>query len=269
MPMEHRPREIFERLFGDGGTDPEARLSRIRRQKSILDFVKEDVARVKKDLGYVDSLKLDEFAEALRNVEYRVQKAEEKVDIDLPDVERPVGIPEHEEHIRLMYDLLLLAFQTDTTRVFTYMIAREYSELVYTNLGHTDPYHPLTHHRGSPARKQQAGDIDVYHAQMFAEFLGKMRDTIEVDGSSLLDNTILVYGAGLGDGDIHSQWNVPVALVGGGRGQYRGGQHFVYEEGTPLSNLHVTMLNKAGIETEFFGGQLGYSTGELNIDVSI
>ncbi len=269
LPMEHRPREIFERLFGDGGTDPEARMGRIRRQKSILDFVKNDVARVQKELGYVDSLKLGEFSDALRDVEYRIQKAEAKVDVELPDVERPVGVPEHEEHIRLMFDMMLLAYQTDTTRVFTYMIAREYSELVYTNLGHTDPYHPLTHHRGNADRKRLAGDIDVYHAKMFAEFLGKMKETKEVDGSSLLDNSILVYGAGLGDADIHSQWNVPVALIGGGGGRYRGGQHFVYDEGTPLANLHVTMLNKAGIETEFFGGQLGYSTGALDIDASL
>ncbi|MDH3546365.1 MAG: DUF1552 domain-containing protein [Gammaproteobacteria bacterium] len=269
LPMEHRPREIFERLFGDGGTDPEARKNRIRRQKSILDFVKGDVARVKKQLGHVDSLKLDEFSDALRDVEFRVQKAEEKVDIDLPEVERPVGIPEHEEHIRLMYDLLLLAFQTDTTRVFTYMIAREYSELVYTNLGHTDPYHPLTHHRGSPVRKQQAGDIDVYHAELFAEFLAKMRATTEVDGSSLLDNSILIYGAGLGDGDIHSQWNVPVALLGGGGGRLKGGRHLVYEEGTPLANLHVALLNKIGIPTESFGGRLGFSTGELDLDARL
>ena len=269
LPMEHRPREIFERLFGDGGTDPEARRERIQRQKSILDFVKSDVARIKKQLGRVDSLKIDEFSDALRDVEHRVQQAESKVDMELPEVERPVGIPEHEEHIRLMYDLLLLAFQTDTTRVFTYMIAREYSELVYTSLGHSDPYHPLTHHRDDPGRKQQAGDIDVYHASMFAKFLAKMRDTIEIDGSSLLENSILVYGAGLGSGDIHSQWNVPVALVGGGHGQYQGGQHLVYEEGTPLSNLHVTMLNKAGIETEFFGGQLGFSTGALDLDSAI
>jgi hypothetical protein len=269
LPMEHRPREIFERLFGDGGTDPEARMSRIRRQKSILDFVKGDVARVKKDLGYVDSLKLNEFSDALRDVEFRVQKAEQKVDMELPEVERPVGIPEHEEHIRLMYDLLLLAFQTDTTRVFTYMVAREYSELVYTNLGHTDPYHPLTHHRGNSVRKQQAGDIDVYHAAMFGEFLQKMQSTIEIDGSSLLDNTIMVYGAGLGDGDIHSQWNVPVALIGRGGGRFKGGKHLVFEEGTPLANLHVAMLNKIGIETESFGGSLGYSSGELDLDARI
>lgn len=269
LPMEHRPREIFERLFGDGGTDPEARMNRIRRQKSILDFVKEDVARVQKQLGHTDSLKLDEFSDALRDVEKRVQKAEANVDMKLPEVERPVGIPEHEEHIRLMYDLLLLAFQTDTTRVFTYMIAREYSEIVYTNLGHTDPYHPLTHHRGNPVRKQQAGDIDVYHAQLFAEFVGKMQETIEIDGSSLLDNSILVYGAGLGNGDIHSQWNVPVALLGSGGGRIKGGRHLVFEEGTPLSNLHVAMLNRAGIPTESFGGRLGFSTGELDLDLSM
>ena len=266
LPMEHRPREVFERLFGDGGTDPEARRARIERQKSILDFVKSDVERIKKQLGRVDSLKIDEFSDALRDVELRVQKAESKVDMELPEVERPVGIPEHEEHIRLMYDLLLLAFQTDTTRVFTYMVAREYSELVYTNLGHADPYHPLTHHRGNPERKQLAAEIDAYHATMFAEFLGKMRDTIEVDGSSLLDNSMIVYGAGLGDADVHSQWNVPIALLGGGRGTLKGGRHLVYDEGTPLANLHVAMLNRAGIETEFFGGQLGFSTGELDLD---
>ena len=121
LPMEHRPREIFERLFGDGGTDPEARISRIRRQKSILDFVKGDVARVRKQLGHVDSLKLEEFSDALRDVEHRVQKAEGKADMELPDIERPLGIPEHEEHIRLMYDLQVLAFQTDTTRISTFM----------------------------------------------------------------------------------------------------------------------------------------------------
>jgi hypothetical protein len=268
LPMEHRPREVFERLFGDGGTDPEARMGRIRRQKSILDFVKGDVARVKKELGYADVLKLDEFSEALRDVEFRVQKAEQKVDMELPEIERPIGIPEHEEHLRLMFDLLLLAFQTDTTRVFTFMIAREYSEIVYTHLGHTDPYHPLTHHRGNPTRKQQAGDIDVYHGRLFAEFVTKMKNTVEIDGSSLLDNSILVYGSGMGNGDIHSQWNVPVALVGGGGGLIKGGRHLVYEEGTPLSNLHVAMLNRIGIPTDSFGGQLGYSTGELDLDHS-
>jgi len=266
LPMEHRPRDIFERLFGDAGTDPATRQMRIRQQKSVLDFIQEETRRYVKDLGASDRAKLDEFSDALRDVESRVQKAEAKVDIELPEMERPVGIPGHEEHIRLMYDLMLLAYQTDMTRVLTFMIAREYSEIVYTQLGHKDPYHPLTHHRREPTRQRQAAEIDIYHATLFGEFVGKMRAAKEVDGSSLLDNAMLVYGAGLGDGDIHSQWNVPVALLGGGGGTIKGGRHIVYQEGTPLANLHVAMLNRAGIQTESFGGELGMSNGTLDLD---
>jgi hypothetical protein len=160
---------------------------------------------------------------------------------------------------------MLVAFQTDMTRVFTFMVAREYSELVFTNLGHTDPYHPTTHHRGNPGKIRRAGDINVYHAKLFGEFLTKMRATRDIDGSTMLDNSMLMYGAGMGDGDIHSQWNVPVALLGGGRGMLKGGRHIVYKEGTPLATLHVAMLNKIGIETESFGGELGRSDGELDL----
>jgi hypothetical protein len=181
-------------------------------------------------------------------------------------MERPLGIPEHEEHIRLMYDLMLLAYQTDITRVVTFMVAREYSEIVYTQLGHQDPYHPLSHHRRHPVTMRKAAEIDMYHARLFAEFLAKMRATRDADGSSLLDNAMLVYGAGLGDGDIHSQWNVPVTLIGGGRGAIKGGRHIVYKEGTPLSNLHVAMLNIGGIPTQSFGGKLGMSSGALELD---
>ena len=266
LPMEHRPPEVFERLFGDAGTDPAAREARIRQQKSVLDFVRGETQRYMKELGVEDRGKLAEFTDALREVEFRVQKAEEKADLALPEIERPVGIPGHEEHIRLMYDLMVLAYQTDMTRVLSFMIAREYSEVVYTQLGHEDPYHPMTHHRREPVRMRQAAEIDIYHAKMFGEFLGKLRATKEVDGSTLLDNAILVYGAGLGDGDIHSQWNVPVAVLGGGGGTIKGGRHIEYREGTPLSNLHVAVLNKLGIETESFGGKLGLSDGELDLD---
>ena len=268
LPMEHRPREVFERLFGDAGTDPAARQARIRQKKSVLDFVREETQRYLNDLGSADSVKLSEFTDALRDVESRVQRAEEKADMDLPNIQRPVGIPEHEDHIRLMYDLMLLAFQTDMTRVLSFMMAREYSELVYTQLGHQDPYHPLTHHRREPKRMRLAGEIDIYHVQLFAEFLEKMRNSKEADGSSLLDNAMLVYGAGLGDGDIHSQWNVPVVLLGGAGGSLKGGRHVAYKEGTPLSNLHVSMLNKLGIPTGSFGGKLGMSDGELDLDRS-
>lgn len=265
LPMEARPREVFERLFGDAGTDPAARQARIHDQKSILDFVKEEAKRYKKKLGAADSAKLSEFTDTLRDVELGLQKAEEKVDMELPDMKRPMGIPEHEDHIRLMYDLMLLAFQTDMTRVGVFMLAREFSEQVYTQLGHQDPYHPLTHHRGDPVRKRQAGEIDMYHAKLFGEFLAKMKATKEADGSSLLDNSILVYGAGMGDGDIHSKWNVPIAVLGGGRGTLKGGRHIVYKEGTLLTDLHVAILNKAGIPTESFGEDSGRSNGELDL----
>ncbi|MGK0298821.1 MAG: hypothetical protein ACI9XC_002445 [Gammaproteobacteria bacterium] len=266
LPMVHRPRDIFERLFGDAGTNPEARKARLAEQKSILDFIKEDFSRTKKKLGAVDQSKLDDFTDALRDVEFRVQKAESKVDMELSEMARPIGIPEYEEHVRLMYDLMLIAFQTDMTRVFTFMIAREFSEIVFTVLGHTDPYHPTTHHRGNADKIRRAGDINVYQAKLFGEFLAKMKATKDIDGSSMLDNAMMVYGSGLGDGDVHSQWNVPLALIGGGRGTLKGGRHIIYEEGTPFSNLHVAMLNRAGIQTESFGGEWGLSTGELDLN---
>ena len=262
LPMEHSPRALFERLFGDGkSTDPEARRARTHRQHSILDFIREETKRLSADLGPTDNAKLSEFLDAIRDVELRVQKSEENSDMELPDIQRPVGIPAHEEHIRLMYDLLLLAFQTDMTRVFTFMLAREYSELVFTNLGHQEPYHPLTHHNRDPRKMRQAGEIDVYHAGLFGEFLEKLRSTKDGDGSSLLDNSMLIYGSGMGDGDIHSQWNVPVALLGSGGGKLKGGRHIEYKEGTPLCNFHVAMLNMVGIPTESFGGELGLSSG--------
>jgi hypothetical protein len=261
LPMEHRPREIFERLFGDAGTDPEARKSRIRIDQSVLDFVRDDVSRTKRAIGAEDTLKLDEYLDAIRDVELSLKKAEEKTAMTLPEVAKPFGIPAHEEHLRLMYDLLVLAFQTDMTRVFTFMMAREYSELVFTQLGHTDPYHPMTHHRGDLGKKNRAGQIDVYHAKIFSEFLTKMAATKEIDGSSLLDNSMMIYGAGMGNGNDHDQWQVPIMLVGGAQGKLKGGRHIQYERGTLLDHLHIKMLNTAGIETDSFG----MSTGELDV----
>ncbi len=262
LPMEHRPREIFERLFGAGGTDPKVRQNQIQREKSILDFVRDEVVEVRKTLGSDDNQKLGQYLDAVREVEFRVQKAEAKTDMALPEMPRPIGIPPLEDHLRLMYDLMVLAFQTDMTRVFTFMVAREYSELVYTQLGHLDPHHPLTHHRGDANRKRQAGEIDVYHAKMFGEFIAKMKATKDSDGSSLLDNSIIIFGSGMGNGDIHSQWNVPVALLGGAGGKLKGGRHIMAKPGTPLCNLHVAVLNKLGLPTEHFGR----ASGELNLD---
>ncbi len=265
LPMVHRPRDIFERLFGGAGATVQARQERIQEQKSILDFVREDFARTKKKLGGSDLAKLDEFTETLRDVELRIQKSASSNFDDMPEIQRPIGVPEYGEHVDLMFDLALIAFQTDMTRVFTFMIAREFSELVFTNLGHSDPYHPTTHHRGNKGKIKRAGDINVYQASLFAKFLAKMRNTKDIDGSSLLDNSMLVYGAGLGDGDIHSQWNVPIAILGGGSGKLKTGRHIAYEDGTPLANLHVAMMNMLGIETETFGNLEGTSTGELDL----
>ena len=264
--MEHKPRAVFERLFGDGdSTDPASRLARIKKSRSILDFVAEDASRVLTELGTTDRVKVSEFLDAIRDVESRVQKAEANASMELPTMERPVGIPPYEDHVKLMFDLLLLAFQTDMTRVSTFMLAREYSELVYTNLGITEPHHPLTHHRGIPERIEQVRKIDIYHTKLFAYFVDKMKNTRDGEGS-LLDHSLVVYGAGMGDGDIHNQWNMPIALLGGGNGQIKkGGLHITYPKGTPFSNFHVSTLNLAGIQTEKFG----ISNGPLDLSAIV
>ena len=265
VPMEHQPRAVFERLFGDGdSTDAAARMNRIRRQSSILDFVSLDVNRVLKGVNAADRSKLSEFLDAIRDVEKRVQKAEQQGSVELPEMERPTRIPPYKEHVKLMFDLQLLAYQTDMTRVFTFMMSREFSELVYTDLGHTDPHHPLTHHRGRPQWMKQAGEVNVYHAKLLAYFLDRMRSTPDGDGS-LLDHSMIVYGAGMGDGDIHSQLNMPIAVLGGASGKIKGGRHIRYPEGTPFANLHVTMLNMAGISTKTFGD----STGALDLHSAV
>lgn len=264
LAMEHRPRAIFERLFGDvDGNNPEARKARIARDRSVLDFVSSESSRMMADLGSSDRSKVGEFMESLRDVERRVQMAEKDSGAaSTASVERPVGIPAtYEEHVNLMYDLLLLAYKADITRVSSFMLAREYSELVYNMIGHTEPHHPLTHHRGVEWRIKQAGEVNVYHMKVFAQFLKKMRDTKEGDGN-LLDHSILVYGAGMGDADIHNQWNLPVAMFGGGNGLIKkGGLHVQYAKGTPFANFHVALLNLMGVPTQ----SLGNSTGPADL----
>ena len=259
LPMEHRPRAVFERLFGDGDNlGPAARRARTKTDRSILDFVSEDTNRVLKELGASDQSKVNEFLDAVRNVESRIQKAEKNALAIPPGTKRPMGIPPTlEEHVKSMFDLQLLAYQTDLTRVSTFMLGREYSEIVYGNLGHTSPHHPLSHHRGVGWKIQQTGEVNVYHAKLFGDFLAKMRATKDGDGS-LLDHSILLYGAGMGDGDIHNQWNLPVAILGGGAGRIKkGGMHLQYAKGTPFANFHMALLNLMGIPTERHGNSTG------------
>ncbi|MGK0298332.1 MAG: hypothetical protein ACI9XC_001951 [Gammaproteobacteria bacterium] len=262
LPIEHHPRAVFERLFGDGeSTSPKERLTRIKENRSLLDSVIRDVDRLSRDLGPGDRNKLDQYLEAIRDIERRIQMAEQSKSQDLPEMERPVGIPSYDEHVKLMFDMQVLAFQTDLTRVTTFMMAREKSELVYHQLGQSEPHHALTHNRGIKDRMQQTVDINRHHARLFSYFLAKMRATQDGDGS-LLDHSLIVYGSGLGDGDLHTQQNMPILLAGSGSGQVKkGGHHLQYPEHTPFANLHMTMLDMVGVPVE----SIGNSTENLEL----
>lgn len=262
LPVEHHPRAVFERLFGDGeNTSPKERLARIREKRSLLDSVIHDVNRLARELGPGDRVKLDQYLAAIRDIEHRIELAERDSSRELPEMERPVGIPEYDEHVRLMFDLQVLAFQSDLTRITTFMMAREKSELVYHQLGQTEPHHALSHNRGIADRMQQTANINIHHARLFSYFLEKLGSTGDGDGS-LLDNSLVVYGSGLGDGDLHTQQNMPILLAGGGSGRIKkGGYHIRYPEHTPFANLHLSLLDMVGAPTD----SIGNSTDILNL----
>jgi hypothetical protein len=256
MPMEPNPRSVFERLFGgSGSTDPAVRAARLQRNRSILDSVLEEVARLRTGLGSNDQRKMADYLDAVRDVERRIQKAEEQRSREVPLVEQPVGIPEtFEEHMELMLDLQVLAYQIDITRVITFMVAREISNRAYPAIGVREAHHALSHHGGDAEKIVKKIKVDTYHAQMFARLLEKLQSTPDGDGS-LLDHVVLLYGSGLSDGNIHSHTGLPILLAGGGAG--RGGRHIRNASGTPLSNLHVSLLDKLGIPVERFGDSNG------------
>lgn len=262
MPMEDNPRVVFERLFGDSNsTDPKERLARIEKDRSILDFFAADASRLLSRVGAQDRAKLTEYLDAIRDVERRIQLAEEKASLDVPLIDRPTGIPEtFEKHAKLMFDLQVLAFQSDLTRVITFMMGKETSRRTYRELGISDGHHSLSHHGGDPEKIAKVLKINIYHAKMFAYFLEKLRTTPDGDGS-LLDHMILVYGAGISDGNGHGYDNLPTLLVGGGAGQIKGGRHLRYPKGTPMTNLYLTILDKLKMPVERFGD----STGQLNL----
>ncbi|MCY4662034.1 MAG: DUF1552 domain-containing protein [Acidobacteria bacterium] len=260
LPMEHNPRAVFERLFGDNdSTDPAARRARREAQRSILDSVQEDVARLGRELGVGDRRKVGAYLDAVRDVERRIAIAERQGDDDLPLLERPMGVPaSFAEHAGLMYDLQLLAWQTDRTRVTTFMSGHELSGRTYREIDVPDAHHPLSHHRNVPESLAKLTKINTYHTTLFASFLEKLASTPDGDGS-LLDHAMILYGAGMSDSNAHSPYNLPVLLAGGGAGQLRGGRHLVYPSGTPLANLHVSLLDKLGVDVD----RIGDSTGAL------
>jgi len=261
LPAEHNPRVVFERMFGDAAsTDPAARLARIQQERSILDSVRQRITKLEQYVGPGDRTKLDEYFEAIRDVERRIQNAEQQSSKELPVVEQPAGIPAtFEQHAKLMYDLYALAYQCDLTRVITFMIAHEFSGRTYPEIGVPDAHHPISHHQNDPVRLAKVAKINAYHITLFASFLDKLRSTPDGDGS-LLDHAMIVYGAGMSDSNAHDPKNLPILLAGGGVGLLKPGNHVRFAKDTPLANLHLALLDKLGVHAE----NLGDSTGELS-----
>jgi hypothetical protein len=259
LPHEADPRVVFQRLFGDGGS-VSARIAQMQKDRSILDSVMESVASIKKRLGVSDRLVMGDYLDSVREVEARIQRAERANAVaPLPAVEQPSGIPEeYDAHAKLLIDLLHLAYQGDVTRVSCLQIGRELSGRSYPWIGVPEAHHGVSHHQRDPHNIAQKTKIDVYNMSLFARLLEKMRETREGDGS-LLDHTLFLYGAGMGDGDRHTPLDLPVVLAGGAGGQLKGGRHVRYPENTPFMNLCVTLLAKVGVTVE----KLGDSTGLL------
>lgn len=264
VAMENRPRAIFERMFGDSdSTDPAVRLRQIKRDRSILDSVTESMGTLLAGLAPSDRTKLSEYLDAIRDVERRIQTAEEQSSRELPTLERPAGIPDtFAEHSKIMFDLQVLAFQTDMTRVITFMMGREFGSRTYREIGIPDGHHTITHHQNRKENIDKVIQIDAYQSKMFAYFIERLRSTPDGDGS-LLDHMAILYGGSLSDGNRHLHNNLPIVLVGGGAGRIKGGRHVRYPETTPMTNLLLALLDVVGVSTE----NLGDSSGKLDLSV--
>jgi uncharacterized protein DUF1552 len=260
LPTENNPRIVFERLFGDGGTS-EQRLSRARENRSILDSVMADLDRLQNSLGPSDRTKVTDYVDAVREVERRIQRVEQRNASDLPDLNQPVGIPERfDEHVKLMYELQWLAYRADVTRVVTFMLGRELNFRTYPEIGITEGHHGLSHHQDNPNQLAKYAKLGTYQAELFSWFLDKLKSTPEGDGT-LLDHSLFLYGAGLSNPNLHAHYDLPLVLVGSAAGQLKGGRHIVYKQETPMTNLLLSMLDKVGVQAE----KLGDSTGRLEL----
>jgi hypothetical protein len=259
LPHERDPRVVFQRLFGDGGSVG-ARLQQMHKDRSLLDSVTESFTRLEKRLGVGDRRTVGEYLDAVREVERRIQRAEQNnAASPLPTVEQPAGVPdEYDEHAKLLMDLLMLAYQADITRVSCMQIARESSTRTYPFIGVPEPHHPVSHHQNDPHNIQQKTKIDTYHMSLFARLVEKMAGADDGDGT-LLDHTIFLYGAGMGDGDHHTPVDLPVVLAGGGCGRLTGGRHLRYALNTPFMNLGLTLLDKVDVNL----ASVADSTGRL------
>jgi Protein of unknown function (DUF1552) len=252
MPMENRPRAVFERLFGNNdSTDPKERIARIRKNRSILDSVLHDVSL--SGLGPSDRSKLAEYLDSVRDVERRIQLAEAQSSRELPVMDRPVGVPAtFEEHAKLMFDLQVLALQSDLTRVITFSLAREKSIRAYPEIEVPDQHHPISHHGGDVQKLAKLAKINLFHAKIFSYYLEKLRGVREGDGT-LLDHMLVSYGSVMSDGNTHSNENLPALLAGGGGGKIKGGRHLKFPPQKELPNLFLTMLDTVGVRVDHLG----------------
>lgn len=263
LPTEYNPRAVFERLFGDAGsTDRAAREQRLRQQRSILDSVNSKLGDLRREIGAQDRVKVEQYTEAIRDVERRVQMAEAQIDIELPTFDQPEGAPAvFEDHLELMLDLQVLALQTDLTRVITFMIGKEQSPRPYPQIGVPEAHHPLSHHNNQPDLVERMSRINRYHAELFASYLAKLRATDDVDGS-LLDNMTVLYGSGISNSTMHSGRDLPLLVMGGGAGRLDGGRHISYSDEPGMANLLVTLLDKMDVPVD----KIGASTGALPLE---
>jgi hypothetical protein len=254
LPAEAHPRVAFERLFGDGGSAAD-RAEELRRDASLLDFVREDIARLERKLGPGDRTKVGQYLDTVREVERRIQKAEKAAgESTLRDLDRPLGVPQsYADHARLMFDLQVLAMQGDVTRVMTFQLARETSNRSYPEVGVSESHHPLTHNGGNPEKLEKVARINAFHVSLFAEYVAKLKATPDGDGS-LLDHSMILYGSGMSDADIHDHNNLPVIVAGGKVG---GGRHVIARPNTPLANLHLTLLDRVGVRLDRFADSRG------------
>ena len=263
LPMEYNPRAVFEKLFGDtGSTEAAAREKRLREQKSILDSVTDKLAKLRRELGPGDQDKMNQYTESVRDVERRIEKAEQQTGLELPSLEQPQGVPPvFEDHLGLMMDLQLLALQSDMTRVISFMIGKEQSARPYPQIGVPEAHHPLSHHSNVPELIERMSKINRYHTELFGKYVARLRATPDGDGS-LLDHMTILYGAGISNSNAHSGDNLPLLLVGGGAGKLKGGRHLQYENKPMMANLLVTLMDKLDVPVDHLGG----STGHLEID---
>ena len=261
LPTENNPRVVFERLFGNGGTTAQ-RLALAHENRSILDSVTEDFARLKLKLGPSDRAQVDGYLDSVREVERRIAAVERLGDdAGLPALERPRGIPDNfGDHVRLMYELQWLAFQADLTRIVTFMLGRELNFRTYPEIGFNEGHHGVSHHGDRPEQIEKLARLNTYQTDLFAEFLAKLEATPEGDGT-LLDHSLFLYGASLSNPNLHAHYDLPLALVGGAGGALEGNRHLVFPPETPMTNLLLAMLDKVGVPT----ASLGDSTEPLRI----